>query len=98
MRGRFLPSFRMRYPIVGLIAVFFVALSWGFVRNSADDQAAAQGPASPMLKAVGPDRPIVPGFERFYADEKSDTARGGRGLAEGKNVGQLTGKSLAPGW
>src|SRR5437763_1832195 len=68
----------MRYPIVGLIAVLFVVLSWAFVRNSPDEQAAAQGPAAKSPAVVGPDHPVVPGFERFYADDKSDAARGGQ--------------------
>src|SRR5215471_13173731 len=35
------------------------------------------GMLSPAVVAA-PDHPIVPGFERFYTDEKADVARGGQ--------------------
>src|SRR5262245_28595672 len=73
----------MRYPVVGLIGLLLALLPWALIRHAADDQAVAQNPASKPAAPKAPAEavaahPVVPGFERFFAEEKSDAARGGQ--------------------
>ncbi len=74
----------LRFPIALLLAVVLVTLAWAIWPWVANNDAAAQdgGAKSPMgsqpvVSGAAVVGPVVPGFERFYADDKSDARRGG---------------------
>ncbi len=77
-----MPKLTVRLPIVGLLAPALLAIAGAVVPGRDGKKAAAQdgggADARPALRDAKIAGPVVPGFERFYSDDRADAARGGR--------------------